>query len=105
MAFGSTSIAPFPRKCTVSRTLPSSASRRSAASSSSPVASGTATHRVRRRVPGALHPRHADCRLGALGQLGAALRPGLDRDELFGAHRAVALAPARVGAADDLLAE
>src|SRR4051794_10791665 len=87
---------PLPRKWTVSRTLPSSASRNSCASSSRPVASGTRC---------ACRPVDVRGGLAALFQRGALLRAFLDRHELLGADGAVALAPALVRAGDDLLAQ
>src|SRR6476646_7994011 len=89
MCRGAISIAPLPRKWTVSTTLPSWASRRSCASSSRPVASGTGALGSSLDFPG-----------GAGG--GAPIR---SHDDLLGADRVVALAPALVGAGDDLLAQ
>src|SRR4051794_37318496 len=80
---GSTTRVPWPRKCTVSRTASACASRRSCASSSSPVASGT------RRAPGL---RHVD-------------RGGHGGDDLLGALGAVALAPPEVRLLLDHLAQ
>src|SRR3954463_2945558 len=80
---GSTIRVPWSRKWTVSRTASACASRRSCASSSSPVASGT------RRAPGL---RHVRCG-----------RDGLE--DLLGALGPVALAPAEVRLLLDHLAQ
>src|SRR5436305_8493648 len=86
MRAGSTTSVARSRKWSVSTTASACASRRSWASSSSPVASGT------RRAPGL---RHVDRRRrGALGG-----------DDLLGALGPVALAPAEVGVLLDHLAQ
>src|SRR5256885_17082434 len=83
MRVGSTIRAAFSRKNSVSRTASACRSRRSWASSSSPVASGT------RRAPGL-----GDVDRGADGV-----------DDLLGALGVVALAPAEVGLLLDHLAQ
>src|SRR3954454_5692148 len=83
MRAGSTMSAPLSRKYSVSRTASACSSRRSWASSSSPVASGT------RRAPGL---RHVDRRADRV-------------DDLLGALGVVALAPAEVGLLLDHLAQ
>src|SRR4051794_23885922 len=86
IADAATVIWPLSRKYSVPRTEASSAARSSSARSSRPTASGTGG------VPGT---EHVDRRVG--------LRVG--RDDLLGAARAVALAPAHVGVLLDHLAQ
>src|SRR5687767_5042751 len=85
MRSGATTIVPLPRKCNVSRTASSWASRSSWARSSSPVASGTRDVRF-----------VVDVRRGGVAGAG---------DDLLRAARAVALAPAEAGVVGDHLAK
>src|SRR3954447_18078648 len=91
---GWTSRAPLPRKWTLSVTASPSSWR----SSSTPVASGTGGS-----PPRGIRPRDLMETGGLRHQISRLCL--FDRDELLGAERVVLLAPARVAAGNDLLAQ